>query len=223
MVGIGTWAIGGDNRDYGWGPQEDADSLRAVQAAFDLGVNWVDTAPVYGFGHAEEVVAKALKGRRDEVVLAGKFGLLWDKQGKTYRDGRPATVRREIEDRPRSGDRRSAGQRGARLVISSRYEEAIQRTAAEIISTYGAEVVAVAADVSQPEAARLLVGTAVGRFGGLDILVNNSGGPPGGFFEDFDDSAWQSAFELLLLNVIRMVRARGGHLRTQRGAGGPEP
>jgi aryl-alcohol dehydrogenase-like predicted oxidoreductase len=74
VVGIGTWAIGGDNWDYGWGPQEDADSLRAIQAAFDLGVNWVDTAPVYGFGHAEEVVAKALKGRRDGVVLASKFG-----------------------------------------------------------------------------------------------------------------------------------------------------
>jgi len=98
VVGVGTWAIGGDNWDYGWGPQDDADSLRAIQAAFDLGVNWVDTAPVYGFGHAEEVVAKALRGRRDEVVLASKFGLLWDAEGKTYRDGRPATVRKEIED-----------------------------------------------------------------------------------------------------------------------------
>ncbi len=98
VVGIGTWAIGGDNWDYGWGPQDDDDSLRAIQAAFDMGVNWVDTAPVYGFGHAEEVVARALKGRRDEVVLASKFGLLWDEAGKTYRDGRPATVRREIED-----------------------------------------------------------------------------------------------------------------------------
>lgn len=98
VVGIGTWAIGGDNWDYGWGPQDDDDSLRAIQAAFDMGVNWVDTAAVYGFGHAEEVVARALKGRRDEIVLASKFGLLWDEAGKTYRDGRPATVRREIED-----------------------------------------------------------------------------------------------------------------------------
>ncbi len=98
VVGVGTWAIGGDNWDYGWGPQDDADSLRAIHAALDLGVNWVDTAPVYGFGHAEEVVAKALKGRRDEVVLASKFGLLWDEQGKTYRDCRPATVQKEIED-----------------------------------------------------------------------------------------------------------------------------
>jgi 3-oxoacyl-[acyl-carrier protein] reductase len=102
---------------------------------------------------------------------------------------------------------------GARLVISSRHEEAIHGTAAEIISTYGAQVVAVAADVSQPEAAPLLVDTAVDRFGGLDILVNNSGGPPAGFFEDFDDAAWQSAFELLLLNVVRMVRASLPHLR----------
>ena len=98
VVGVGTWAIGGDNWDYGWGPQDDADSLRAIHAALDLGVNWVDTAPVYGFGHAEEVVAKALKGHRDEVVLASKFGLLWDEQGKTYRDCRPATVEKEVED-----------------------------------------------------------------------------------------------------------------------------
>jgi aryl-alcohol dehydrogenase-like predicted oxidoreductase len=60
VVGIGTWAIGGDNWDYGWGPQDDEDSLRAIQAAFDMGVNWVDTAPVYGFGHAEEVVGRAI-------------------------------------------------------------------------------------------------------------------------------------------------------------------
>jgi 3-oxoacyl-[acyl-carrier protein] reductase len=102
---------------------------------------------------------------------------------------------------------------GARLVISSRSQEAVQQTAAEIASKYGAEVVAVAADVSQPEVADRLVDTADQRLGGLDILVNNSGGPPGGFYEDFDDAAWQKAFELLLLNVIRMVRASLPHLR----------
>jgi 3-oxoacyl-[acyl-carrier protein] reductase len=103
---------------------------------------------------------------------------------------------------------------GARLVISSRDEESIERAALEIMAASGSEVVAVAADVSEPGAAPLLVGTAVRRFGGLDILVNNSGGPPGGVFEDFDDSAWQSAFELLLLNVVRMVRAGLPHLRS---------
>jgi 3-oxoacyl-[acyl-carrier protein] reductase len=103
---------------------------------------------------------------------------------------------------------------GARLVISSRDGEEIEQTAATISSAYGAEVVAVAADVARAEAAPLLVDTAVSRFGALDILVNNSGGPPAGFFEDFDDSAWLSAFELLLLNVVRMVRASLPHLRS---------
>ena len=103
---------------------------------------------------------------------------------------------------------------GARLVISSRRPEAIELTAAEIRSTYGAEVVPVADDVSGPGAAQRLVGAAVERFGRLDILVNNSGGPPGGTFGDFDDAAWQRAFELLLLNVVRMVRAALPHLRS---------
>jgi 3-oxoacyl-[acyl-carrier protein] reductase len=103
---------------------------------------------------------------------------------------------------------------GARLVISSRNKEAIERAAAEISSTHGGEVVPVVADVSRPEAADQLVGVAVERFGGLDILVNNSGGPPGGRFEDFDDTAWQLGFELLLLNVVRMVRASLPHLRS---------
>jgi 3-oxoacyl-[acyl-carrier protein] reductase len=102
---------------------------------------------------------------------------------------------------------------GARLVISSRSQEAIERTAAEIAEQYGGEVVPVGADVSRPEAAEMLVGEAIGRFGQLDILVNNSGGPPGGYFADFDDAAWQNAFELLLLNVVRMVRASVPHLR----------
>jgi 3-oxoacyl-[acyl-carrier protein] reductase len=103
---------------------------------------------------------------------------------------------------------------GSRLVISSRSKEATERSAAEIASQYGAEVLPVAADVSRPEAAERLVGAALGRFGQLDILVNNSGGPPGGHFADFDDAAWQSAFELLLLNVVRMVRASWPYLRS---------
>jgi 3-oxoacyl-[acyl-carrier protein] reductase len=102
---------------------------------------------------------------------------------------------------------------GAQLVISSRNKEAIERAAAEISSAYGSDVVPVVADVSRPEAADHLVAAAVERFGGLDILVNNSGGPPGGRFEDFDDTAWQLSFELLLLNVVRMVRAGLPYLR----------
>ncbi len=103
---------------------------------------------------------------------------------------------------------------GARLVISSRRQEAIERTAGEISARYGAEVVPVAADVLDAGAAGRLVDAALGHFGGLDILVNNSGGPPGGVFGDFDDAAWQNAFELLLLNVVRMDRAALPSLRS---------
>jgi 3-oxoacyl-[acyl-carrier protein] reductase len=102
---------------------------------------------------------------------------------------------------------------GARLVISSRDQAAITQTAREISLAHQAEVVAVAADVTTAGAAEHLVSTAVQRFGGLDILVNNSGGPPIGKFTDFDDAAWQQAFDLLLLNVVRMVRAALPHLQ----------
>jgi 3-oxoacyl-[acyl-carrier protein] reductase len=107
---------------------------------------------------------------------------------------------------------------GVRLVIASRDPAAIGRTADEIANAYQAEVVPVAADVTSADAAERLVSTATERFGGLDILVNNSGGPPGGRFADFDDAAWQSAFDLLLLSVVRMVRAALPHLRAS-GAG----
>jgi 3-oxoacyl-[acyl-carrier protein] reductase len=80
------------------------------------------------------------------------------------------------------------------------------------------EVVPVAADVADADAAGRLVSAATGRFGRLDILVNNSGGPPGGTFSDFGDAAWQQAFDLLLLSVVRMVRAALPHLRAS-GAG----
>jgi 3-oxoacyl-[acyl-carrier protein] reductase len=102
---------------------------------------------------------------------------------------------------------------GARLVICSRNAEAVKRAAAEISAASESEVVAVAADVCEAGTADRLVEEAVQRWGGVDILVNNSGGPPGGVFTDFDDAAWQSAFELLLLNVVRMVRACLPYLR----------
>jgi 3-oxoacyl-[acyl-carrier protein] reductase len=102
---------------------------------------------------------------------------------------------------------------GTKLVISSRDEAAISQAAAQIAAAHGVEVIGVAADVATAGAAGDLVAMAVDRFGGLDILVNNSGGPPGGTFTDFDDTAWQSAFDLLLLSVVRMVRAALPHLR----------
>jgi 3-oxoacyl-[acyl-carrier protein] reductase len=107
---------------------------------------------------------------------------------------------------------------GVRLVIASRDQAAIGRAADEIAAAHRTEVVPVAADVSTPGAAERLVAIAADRFGGLDIVVNNSGGPPGGTFGDFDDAAWQHAFDLLLLSVVRMVRAAVPYLRAS-GAG----
>lgn len=76
-IGVGSFALGGNNWRYAWGSQDDADSIAAIRRGLDIGVNWVDTAPVYGFGHAEEVVGKAIKGRRKEVFLATKCGRTW--------------------------------------------------------------------------------------------------------------------------------------------------
>lgn len=81
-VGLGTWATGGGGWRWGWGSQEDADSIAAIRRALDLGINWVDCAAAYGLGHAEEVLGRALEGRRREVILATKCGLTWD-EGST--------------------------------------------------------------------------------------------------------------------------------------------
>jgi len=98
-VGLGTWAIGGGGWAYGWGPQDDAESIAAIHRALDLGVNWIDTAAVYGLGHSEEVVRQAIAGRRDDVIIATKCGLVWD-EGSTTPYGRltAASVRREAEN-----------------------------------------------------------------------------------------------------------------------------
>jgi len=105
IVGLGTWAIGGGPW---WGPTDDNESIRAIHAALDAGVNLIDTAPIYGFGHSEEVVGRAIKGRRDKVVLATKCGQWWldARHGKPFYeyDGRqirrtlhPEAIRTEIE------------------------------------------------------------------------------------------------------------------------------
>ena len=78
-IGLGTWAIGGP-WEYGWGPQDDADSIRAIHAGLDAGINWIDTAPAYGCGHSEEIVGRALRERDQVPIIATKCGLAWDTQ-----------------------------------------------------------------------------------------------------------------------------------------------
>src|SRR5690606_36203706 len=82
VLGLGTWAIGSSGWRYGWGEQDDQASIRAIHAALDAGINWIDTAPVYGLGHAEEVVAKALSTTKHSPLIATKCGLLADKNGE---------------------------------------------------------------------------------------------------------------------------------------------
>jgi aryl-alcohol dehydrogenase-like predicted oxidoreductase len=98
-IGFGAWAIGGSGWEFGWGEQDDKQSINAIHRALELGVNWIDTAAVYGMGHSEEVVAKALKtwsGPRPYVFT--KCGLHWDEQGYVHRDLKAKSIRRECED-----------------------------------------------------------------------------------------------------------------------------
>lgn len=77
VIGLGTWAIGGPWQ-FGWGPQDDADSIRTILAALDAGINWIDTAPIYGCGHSETIVGLALREAREKPLIATKCGLVWN-------------------------------------------------------------------------------------------------------------------------------------------------
>src|SRR5215831_13010984 len=97
-VGFGAWAIGGAGWEFAWGPQEDQDSIAAIHRALELGVNWIDTAAVYGLGHSEQVVARALsewKGKRPHIFT--KCGMVWNDQRKIDYSLREDSVRRECE------------------------------------------------------------------------------------------------------------------------------
>ena len=97
VIGFGAWAIGGP-WIYGWGRVDDEESIRAIHRAIDLGVNWIDTAAAYGFGHSEEIVAMALRGLSQDVFIATKCGLVPDGKGGVYRNSNPASMRREAEE-----------------------------------------------------------------------------------------------------------------------------
>jgi aryl-alcohol dehydrogenase-like predicted oxidoreductase len=101
-VGFGAWAIGGGDWTFGWGPQDDSDSAGAIRRALELGINWIDTAAVYGLGHSEDVVGRVLRdiAPADRPYVFTKCGLVWDEHDHTVppkRSLRPESIRRECE------------------------------------------------------------------------------------------------------------------------------
>ncbi|TMD02339.1 MAG: aldo/keto reductase [Chloroflexi bacterium] len=97
-LGLGTWAIGGGGWAFGWGPQDDEASIATIHRAIDLGINWIDTAAVYGLGHSEEIVAKALKGRSDRPYVFTKGSRVWNDQGEITSSLKEQSLRREVEN-----------------------------------------------------------------------------------------------------------------------------
>ncbi len=96
-IGIGAWAIGGGGWAFGWGPQDDDDSIAAIHAALDRGINWIDTAAVYGLGHSEEVVARAVKDRSPKPYVFTKCARVWNERGEIGKSLKADSIRREVE------------------------------------------------------------------------------------------------------------------------------
>ena len=96
-VGIGAWAMGGGKWEFAWGPQDDKDSIEAIHAGLDRGLNWIDTAAVYGLGHSETVVGRAIKDLRERPYVFTKCSLVWDEQGGISHNLQAASIRREAE------------------------------------------------------------------------------------------------------------------------------
>lgn len=97
-VGLGTWAIGGGGWAFAWGPQDDRDSKAAIKYALDLGVNWIDTAPVYGLGHAEEMVGRVIRHMSGRPLIATKCSRIWDQQRRIGNSLRKESLLRELDD-----------------------------------------------------------------------------------------------------------------------------
>lgn len=96
-IGLGAWAIGGA-WNYGWGPQDDNASIATIQRAIDDGINWIDTAAIYGLGHSEEIVGRAVKGMREKPYIFTKCSLVWDADKNVSSNLKAVSLRREVED-----------------------------------------------------------------------------------------------------------------------------
>ena len=96
-LGVGAWAIGGGGWAFAWGPQDDDQSIGAIRAALDAGINWIDTAAVYGLGHSEEVVARAVEGRSTRPYIFTKCERVWNERGEIAKSLKRDSIRRECE------------------------------------------------------------------------------------------------------------------------------
>ncbi|HEY4379193.1 MAG TPA: aldo/keto reductase [Acidobacteriaceae bacterium] len=95
-VGFGSWAVGGSDAPFSWGPQDDNASIAAIHKAIDLGMNWIDTAAVYGLGHSEEIVGRAVRESHVKPFIFTKCGMVWDERREVRRT--LLEIRRECED-----------------------------------------------------------------------------------------------------------------------------
>jgi aryl-alcohol dehydrogenase-like predicted oxidoreductase len=96
-IGFGAWAIGGSGWEFAWGNQDDSDSIAAIHQALDAGINWIDTAAVYGLGHSEEVVARALEGMSNRPYVLTKCSMVWNERGQIGHSLKADSIRRECE------------------------------------------------------------------------------------------------------------------------------
>jgi aryl-alcohol dehydrogenase-like predicted oxidoreductase len=96
-IGFGAWAIGGSGWEFAWGTQDDRDSIAAIREALDTGINWIDTAAVYGLGHSEEIVAQALEGVRDRPYVFTKCSMVWDERRQIGHSLKADSIWRECE------------------------------------------------------------------------------------------------------------------------------
>ena len=96
-IGLGTWAIGGGGWKFAWGPQDDKESIAAIHKAIDIGINWIDTAALYGLGHSEIVVGKAIKDMKKNPIIATKCCRCWDEKRKIFNSLKKESIRSEVE------------------------------------------------------------------------------------------------------------------------------